>query len=202
MLKLFYSPGSVALASLITLHECQADFEVITMDFQQAEQSRPEYLAINPKGRVPALITEYGVLTETPAILVYLAQQYPQAKLLPELPFEFAQLQSFNSYLASTVHVNHAHKLRGSRWATLESSFEDMRAKVPETILASFQLIERDYLQGDWVMGDQYTVADAYLFTIASWLEGDGVEISNLPKIEAHRARMHARPAVKLALVS
>lgn len=149
---------------------------------------------------MPALITEQGVLTETPAILVYLAQQFPQAKLLPELPFEFARLQSFNSYLASTVHVNHAHKLRGSRWASNDSSFEDMRAKVPETMLAAFQLIEQDYLQGDWVMGEQYTVADAYLFTMASWLEGDGVEISHLPKIVAHRERMHARAAVKMAL--
>lgn len=188
------------MASLITLHECQANFEVVTVDFQQAEQSKPEFLAVNSKGRVPALITEQGVLTETPAILVYLAQQFPQAKLLPELPFEFARLQSFNSYLASTVHVNHAHKLRGSRWASNDSSFEDMRAKVPETMLAAFQLIEQDYLQGDWVMGEQYTVADAYLFTMASWLEGDGVEISHLPKIVAHRERMHARAAVKMAL--
>lgn len=201
MLKLFYFPGTIAQASLITLHECHAEFEAQVVDFQNAEQSKPEYLALNPKGRVPALVTDHGVLTETPAILVYLAQQYPEAALLPDRHFAFAQLQSFNSYLASTVHVNHAHKLRGSRWATEQSSFEDMRAKVSETMLASFQLIEQDYLQGDWVMGKQYTVADAYLFTIAGWLQGDGVDKRYLPKITAHVERMNARPAVQAALV-
>ena len=70
--------------------------------------SRParQYLAINPKGRVPALVTDRGILTETPAILAFIAQSFPQAKLVPDDPFAFAQAQSFNSYLCSTVHIN------------------------------------------------------------------------------------------------
>ena len=78
----------------------------------------------------------------------------------------FAQVQSFNSYLCSTVHVAHAHKMRGYRWATEESSFADMKRMVPETMAACFALIERDMLKGPWVMGEQYTICDPYLFTL------------------------------------
>jgi glutathione S-transferase len=109
-------------------------------------------------------------------------------------------MQAFNSYLASTVHVNHAHKHRGARWATLESSFADMRAKVPETMAASFTLIERDFLKGPWVMGEAYTVADAYLFTVSRWLEGDGVDVNRFPRVAAHMRAMEQRPAVQAAL--
>lgn len=200
MLKLFFSPGSIARASLITLYEVEADFEAVRVDFSKAEQTQAAYREINPKGRVPALVTEQGIVTETPAILVYLAHCYPEANLLPEGPFAFAQLQSFHSYLASTVHVNHAHRFRGARWADQESSFEDMRQKVPETMLSSMRLIEEALLQGPWVFGEHYTVADAYLFTVSSWLDGDGVDVSQLPRVMAHHRRMQARSAVAAAL--
>ena len=130
---------------------------------------------------MPALVTDRGVLTETPAMLAFIAQSFPQAKLAPlDDAFAFAQVQSFNSYLCSTVHVAHAHKGRGSRWATEETSFADMKRKVPETMAACFALIERDMLRGPWVMGEQYTICDPYLYTIGGWLEGDGVDVSTL----------------------
>ena len=166
------------------------------VDFKNSQQTTPGYLAINPKGRVPALVTDRGVLTENPAILTFVAQSAPQARLLPEDPYVFAQAQSFNTYLCSTVHINHAHKMRGYRWAAEENSFADMKRKVPETMAASFGLIEREMFEGPWVMGDQYTVCDPYLFTLGLWLEGDGVDLAALPKVAAHRKRMLERPAV------
>ena len=168
MFKLYYAPGTCALASHIALEEAGASYAAERLDFKNSQQTTPQYLAINPKGRVPALVTDRGTLTETPAILAYIAQSFPQAKLMPDDPFAFAQAQSFNSYLCSTVHINHAHKMRGYRWAVEESSFADMKRKVPETMAASFALIERDMLKGPWVMGEQYTVCDPYLFTIAA----------------------------------
>lgn len=198
MLKLFYAPATCALASRIALEEAGADFELARVNFAENQQRSPEYLAINPKGRVPALVTDKGVLTETPAILVYIAQAYPAAKLaMLDDPFEFARLQAFNSYLCSTVHVNHAHSRRGARWANLQSSFDDMKSKVTENMAASMKLIELDYFEGPWVMGEQYTVADAYLFTIETWLKGDGVDIADFPIIKDHFERMQARPAVQ-----
>ena len=201
MLKLFYAPNTCALASRIALEEAGADYEIARINFAQNEQRSADYLKINPKGRVPALVTEKGILTETPAILIYVAQAFPAAKLaMLDDPFEFARLQAFNSYIASTVHVNHAHGRRGARWANEQSSFEDMRAKVPETMMAAMRLIELDFFEGPWVMGEQYTVADAYLFTIEGWLKGDGVDIDDLPIIKDHHERMSARPAVQRAL--
>lgn len=201
MLKLYYAPGSCALASRIALEDAGADHEIIRLNLAEGDQRRTEFLAINPKGRVPALVTDKGVLTETTAILAYIAQRFPEANLAPlDDPYEFARLQAFNAYLSSTVHVNHAHGRRGARWANEQSSFDDMRSKVPETMAASMRLIELDYFEGPWVMGEQYTVADAYLFTIEGWLKGDGVDIADYPALNDHHQRMLARESVQRAL--
>jgi glutathione S-transferase len=202
MFKLFYAPSTCALATLIALEEAGASYEAERLDFTQSQQRSPEYLAINPKGRVPALLTEHGVLSETPALLAFVAQRFPAAALAPlEDPFRFAQLQAFNSYLCSTVHVAHAHGRRGSRWADDPAAHAAMKRKVPETMRDCFLTLERHMFAGPWVLGERYSVADPYLFTVASWLEGDGVDVSVLPLTLAHRARMLERPAVQRALV-
>ena len=113
MFKLYYAPGTCALASHIALEEAGAAYTTERLDFKNNQQNSAEYLKINPKGRVPALVTDRGVLTETPAMLAFIAQSFPQAKLAPSDAFAFAQAQSFNSYLCSTVHITHAHKRRG-----------------------------------------------------------------------------------------
>jgi len=202
MLKLYYGPGTCARASYIALEEAGAAYATERLDMKNNQQNSAEYLKINPKGRVPALVTDRGVLTETPAMLAYIAQSFPNARLAPDDAFAFAQAQAFNSYLCSTVHVAHAHKGRGARWATEESSYADMKRKVPQTMAACFALIERDMVKGPWVMGEQYTVCDPYLFTIASWLEGDDVDIATFPKVADHFKRMSARPAVQKVLAA
>ena len=161
MLKLYFAPGTCALASHIALAEAGAPYTTEKVDFKTNQQNSPDYLAINPKGRVPALVTDKGVLTETPAILAFLAQAFPQAKLAPcDDPFKFAEVQAFNSYLCSTVHVAHAHKTRGYRWATEESSFADMKRMVTKSFGAAFALIEHNMFRGPWVMGETYTICD------------------------------------------
>lgn len=200
MFTLFYAPGTCALAAHIALEEAGAEYEARRLDFAKAEQQSPDYLAVNPKGRVPALITPRGVLTETPAILAFVAQSFPQAGLAPlDDAFAFAELQAFNSYLCATLHVAHAHKLRGSRWVDDPAAIEAMRRKVPETVGACFDLIERGMLRGPWVMGERYTIADPYLFTVAQWMEGDGIDPARLPRVIEHRRRMMERPAVAKA---
>ena len=201
MFKLYYAPATCALASHITLAEAGADYATEKIDFKVNQQNSPGYLKINPKGRVPALVTDRGILTETPAMLAYIAQSFPQAGLAPlDDPFAFAQVQSFNSYLCATLHVAHAHKLRGARWATEESSFADMKRMIPKSVGACFALIERNMLRGPWVMGESYTICDPYLYTVALWLEGDGVDLASLPKVADHRKRMSERPAVQRVL--
>ena len=201
MLKLFYAVGTCALASHIALEEAGAGYAAVRLDFDANDQRKPEYLKINPKGRVPALTTDAGILTETPAILAYIAQIFPKAELAPLAdPFAFARVQAFNSYLCSTAHVNHAHLGRGSRWADDAASIEDMKRKVPKNVGESFALMESEMVEGPWVMGKAYTICDPYLFTVARWLERDSVDIARFPKIREHHQRMAERPAVKKAL--
>lgn len=203
MLKLYYAAGSCALATHIVLEEAGADYSTARIDFAKEQQKSPEFLKINPKGRVPALVTDRGILTETPAMLVYVAQSFPASRLAPtDDPFAFAQVQSFNSYLCSHVHVAHAHRMRGHRWVDADDahSIAAMRRKVPETVGGAFELIERDMLKGPWVMGDQYTICDPYLFTLAQWLEKDGVDLARIPRVVDHRRRMHERKSVKKAI--
>jgi glutathione S-transferase len=134
-------------------------------------------------------------------MLVFIAQSYPGATLAPlEDPFAFAELQSFNSYLCATVHVAHAHRMRGYRWADEQSSFADMKRKLPQSVGGCFALIEGILLKGPWVMGDRYTIADPYLFTLAQWLDADGVDVSRLPRVIEHRSRMAERPSVIKAI--
>src|SRR5246500_2658276 len=131
MFRLYYAPGTCALATHIALEEAGAPYEAVLVDFRSQSQRSPEYLAVNPKGRVPALVTENGTLTETPALLLFVAQRFPQAELAPLAdPFALAQVQEFNSYLCSTVHVAHAHRMRGTRWADDAAAIEAMKPKV------------------------------------------------------------------------
>lgn len=203
MMRLYYAPGTCALATHIALEEAGAPYEAVLVDFRAQAQRGPEYLAVNPKGRVPALATDAGTLTETPALLCFVAQQFPQAGLAPLAdPFALAQVQEFNSYLCSTVHVAHAHGRRGSRWADDAAAHESMQRKVAANMTECFELIERKFLKGPWVMGERYTICDPYLFTIASWLEGDSVDTAKLPRVMEHRRRMLARPAVQKAVAA
>jgi glutathione S-transferase len=197
MLTFYYAPRTCALATHIALEEAGANYKAVRVDFSKGEQRSPEYLRLNPKGRVPLLVTGKGALTENPALLLYIAQTHPQVNLAPlGDAFAMAKLNAFLSYLCSTVHPFHAHKLRGARWTDDPAAQESMKAKVPQNMGDAFTLIETEYFAGPWTMGEAYSVADAYLFTIANWLEGDGVDPRRFPKVWDFMQRMAERPAV------
>ncbi|MEZ5716115.1 MAG: glutathione S-transferase family protein [Paracoccaceae bacterium] len=195
MLRLHCAPQTISVATAITLTEAGLPFQPVAVDFATAQQTTPGYHAINPKGRVPALETPQGILTETGALLEYAAALAPEAGLVPQDPFQAALMREMMFYLASTMHVNHAHKMRGHRWAEREDSHLDMRAKVPQTMAASCAWVE-SRLQGPYLLGDALCLADPYLFTICTWLPGDGVDISAYPRLAAHHAAMNARASV------
>lgn len=198
MLTFYYAPRTCALAAHLALEHAGAHYEAVAVNFAVQAQRSPEFLAINPKGRVPALVTERGILTEIPALLLYVAQRFPEARLAPlDDIFALAQMQAFNSYLCSTVHVAHAHRVRGARWADEPAAIEAMKAKVPQNMTDCMLLIENSLLRGPWVLGEHYSVADMYLYTIAGWLEADSVDTGLLPRVMAHRARMQADPLVQ-----
>jgi glutathione S-transferase len=194
----YFAKKSVAIAAHLALEESGASYEAREIDFAATEQRSDNYLKINPKGRVPALATDKGIITETPAILAYIAQTNPAANLAPiNNPYLFAKCQEFNLYLCSTVHVAHAHRVRGNRWADDDPSILAMQNKVAQNMSDYFELIESEMFIGPWVLGDDYSICDAYLFTIAQWLKGDGVELSKYPTISDFEKRMRSREAVK-----
>lgn len=202
-MKLFYAPHSCALASHMALEDAGAEYELVRVDFASSEQRSDAYKAINPKARVPSLVTPRGVLTETPAILMFVAQTYPQAGLAPlDDAWQLAQVQSFNAYLCATVHVAHAHRMRGYRWADDAAAIEAMKRKVPQSVGECFDLIERTMFKGPFVMGDSYTICDPYLFTLAQWWEADGVDPARFPKLSDFRARLAARDTVRRAIAA
>lgn len=201
MMKLYYAAHTCALASHIALEDAGAEYSTVRINFAAHEQRSPEYLAINPKGRVPALVTERGILTETPAMLAFIAQSFPRARLAPlDDPFAFAEVQAFNSYLCATLHVAHAHRMRGHRWADDPAAIEAMKRKVPDSVGACYELIESKMLRGPWVMGDSYTACDPYLFTVAQWMEADSIDPARFPKVRDHRQRMSERATVRKAI--
>src|ERR1700759_425414 len=176
MLKLYYAPNACSLAPHIALADAGADFEAVRVDTKGGEQRSESYLAINPKGRVPALVTDRGTLTEVAVILGWVAQTYPAAHLKPDGDFfTFSKMQEFNIYLASTVHVTFAHYSRTERWADSAAAIAELKAKVPSSLATVLAPIERQLADGrPWVMGEQYTVADPYLYVMDRWLEREG----------------------------
>ncbi|MES2254197.1 MAG: glutathione S-transferase N-terminal domain-containing protein [Pseudomonadota bacterium] len=208
MLKLFYAPNACSLAPHIALNEAGADYEAVLVDTKNGEQRSAAYLAINPKARVPSLATDRGILTEVPVLLAYIARIFPDAKLAPmawktpDDQFDFFEMQSFNTYLASTIHITYAHLFRPERYADSDAAKADMRAKVAKSLGDQLQLVEERFADGrEWVHGAQYTVSDPYLYVFTRWLDREGAGgIARFPKLAEHRARMQARPAVQKTL--
>nr|WP_158966014.1 glutathione S-transferase family protein [Chachezhania sediminis] len=198
---LHYAPGTIASAVAIALEELGLPYELQQVSFAEAEQTGPAFHALNPKGRVPVLVTARGPLTETGAILEYLAQLAPAggpegAALMPADAYDAARVRSVMYYLASTVHVAHAHMRRGTRWATQESSFADMAAKVPQNMADCCAFLEDNVIEGPFVLGETLTLADPYLYVITTWLKADEVDIAEYPKLAVFAAAMEERASV------
>ncbi|MCF2903674.1 glutathione S-transferase family protein [Octadecabacter sp. CECT 8868] len=193
MLTLFAAKGTVAVASQIALEEAGLPYNTRWISFADGDQHAAPFRALNPKGRVPALITDFGPLTETPAILEYISEL--SGNLMPDTPIERARVREMLSYLASTMHVNHAHKFRGARWSDDPAAHATMVAKVPETMAESCAYLESQLPDSGWLL-DEYSIADIHMVSVCRWLAADKVDIENFPKLAAHFAAMKSRPAV------
>ena len=202
-LKLFFSPNACSLASHIALEEAGADYELVLTSTKAGAQKKPDYLAVNPKGKVPALQTDRGVLTENPVILGWIAQTFPAAKLAPnDDSFAFGDMQAFNMFLSATVHVAFAHHFRPERYVDGDDCRAAVKTKAPQALAEHFRLIEEKLSDGRaWVHGEAYTVSDPYLLVFTRWLDENGLgDLGDYPHVKAHRGRVEARPAVRRAL--
>ncbi|MBX3478053.1 MAG: glutathione S-transferase C-terminal domain-containing protein [Brevundimonas sp.] len=193
MLTLYYSPGACAMASHSALEEAEADFALEKIDLKAGQQRTPEYLAVNPAGVTPALKTEKGVITQNAAILTFVAETFPHAGLAPvDDPFEMARFNAFNGFLGASLHPA-IGKLLFSR-PPLEGAARDQAA---DQALAKYDLVEQQLLEGPWVFGEGWTLADDYLMVFTRWARQGGLlDKGRFPRLNAHLDLVQARPAV------
>ncbi len=196
-LKLYYSPGACALASHIALEESGLPFDLQKIDLRQGEQRTPEFLAVNPAGSTPALVTDEGVLTENLVIMTWVARSAPHLTPAPD-SFAFFKMQSLNGFLGSSLHPAIGRVLFAR--PPLEG---EARAAAVEMAMSKYGVVEDSLYKGPWAMGDSYTVADGYLYVFCRWVKAAGLlDADRFPKLTAHIEAMQARPAVQRALAT
>ena len=199
MLKLYYSPGACALASHIALEEAGADFELVKIDLSAGEQRTPEFLAVNPAGSTPALVTDDGILTENSVIMAHVARTHPEANLAEDASsFGFSKMQSLNGFLSASVHPA-IGRLLFSR-PPLQG---ETRQAALDAALSKYDVVEQSLLKGPWAMGETYTVADGYLSVFTRWArQAKLLDTGRFPGLNAHLDAVQARPAAQRAFAA
>ncbi len=195
-MKLYYSPAACSMSPHIVLRETGLPFELVQVNI--AEHKTPDganYRQINPKGQVPALQLDNGqILTEGPAIVQYLADLAPEKKLIPQAgSFERYRVQEWLNFTCSELHKNFGliFKMR---------EIEGSKQSLSDAIVQRIGYVAQQLEGKDFLVGNAFTVADAYLFTSLSWCKFVGIDLAPWPAINAFNARVAARPAVLAAL--
>lgn len=194
-MKLYYSPGACSLASHIALREAGVTFEAVKVGRDKKTADGADYNAINPKGYVPALTLDDGqVLTEGPAILQYVADRNPSSGLAPPAgDMQRYRLQEWLGFLNSEVHKNFSPFFN-------PAATEPMKEMAKANVLRRLSFTEQALGSKPFLLGERFTVADAYLFTILSWSQYAGVDLGQWPALKALHARVAARPQVQAAM--
>lgn len=195
-MKLYFYPGACSLAAHIVLREAGLPFDLVQVDLATRKTLNGEdFLAINPKGYVPALQLDDGqVLTEDQVILQYLADQKPDAGLAPAAGTpERYRLMEWLAFIATEVH-----KGFGPFWNPAIP--DEVKKLAGERLAVRFGYLDEKLAGGAFLMGERYTVADPYLFTILGWADFHKIDLSPWPRLIEYKGRIFARPAVQEAL--
>ncbi|MFZ5669457.1 MAG: glutathione S-transferase family protein [Pseudomonadota bacterium] len=197
---LYYAPGVCSLASHIAFEEAGVEVDYVRLDLSRGDVRQPDYLKLNPKGRVPLVVTDRGVLTESPAILAWIAQTWPHAALAPlDDPWALAQVNAFNAYLSGTLHgLAFAGVFQPGRFVDGEAAQAALKTKAMQTVRDTLALIEGKLADEGWIHG-AYSTSDPYLAVLSGWLAHTGESIEQFPRIAAHARRVRARPAARRA---
>lgn len=204
MLTLFYSPVACSVASHIVLEEIGEPYEVKAVHILKEEHKNSAYLKINPRARIPSLICDGRVLTETVAILTYLARRHPEKNLLPTDAWEAAQCMSIMAWLASSVHPSFRHFGRPERFADDAVAHASVKQKGRATFWSHCHEIDALLAGKQWAMGSQYTVCDPYLLVFYAWFflpeRPINLPLEEIPNYTRFIERMVKRPAVRTVL--
>ena len=195
-MKLYFAPAACSMAAHIALNEAGLDYELERVDLKAHQTASGEdYYAINPKGSVPALAYNGGsVLTEAAVVLQYIADRKPEAWLAPAAgSIERYRLMEWLNFVSSELH-----KGFGPFWNPKASA--DAREQAKEKLAQRFAFVAKALGDKAYLMGDVFTVADAYLYTVLAWTKIHGIDLSPWPPLQAYLARVRERPAVKRTL--
>lgn len=196
-IKLYYSPGACSFASHITLEETGLPYETQKIDTAAGQQRSPEYLAINPRGRVPTCVVDGHVITENVGIMTYFAGGYPKAKLWPEDTWHQALAVSTMAWLSNSVHPAYSHIVRAARYSDDAAAQETIKAKGRETFEGYLREIDGLLAGRKWSIGDHFTCVDGYLLVFYRWANRQKMPVRDLKNYSALADRVLARPAVK-----
>jgi glutathione S-transferase len=204
MYNLFFCPGTCSMASHIMLEECGADYKTTAVALSKGEQRTEEYLKINPHSKVPALAVGDRIITQNVAILPYIADQFPDANLLPKDPIERANCIETAGWLTSAVHGAFGLVLHPERPGGGADIGEDAMKAIGETARKTYwnSMVEIDARLADrqWMMGDQYTILDPYALVFYGWGNRIDMPMGDLKNYTAFKDRMIERPAVRRVL--
>jgi len=195
-MKLYFSPGACSLASHIALREAGLPVELVRVADRKLKDGS-DYLRINPKGYVPAIQLDDGqVLTEGAALLQYIGDQAPASGLIPKPgTLERFRANEWLTYISSEIH-------KGFSPLFNKDIKDDAKAVLKAKLESRFGVLEQHLAKNQYLMGDQFTVADAYLYTVISWSGGVGIDLSPWPHLAAYRQSIAERPQVREALQS
>jgi glutathione S-transferase len=195
-MKLYFKPGSCSLSPHIVLRELGLPFDLERVDTKAAKTaSGQDFLSINPKGYVPVLqLDENAVLTEGVAIVQYLADRKPEGRLAAEPgSLERFRLQEWLNYIATELH-------KGFGGPLFTNAPEETKRAVREAYAKKLDFLTQHLQSRDFLLGERFTVADAYLFTVLSWSKGRGIELERWPVLKRYFDRILTRPAVRAAI--
>jgi glutathione S-transferase len=200
-IQLYMAPGTCARVSAIALEEAGLEFKTQLIRFMKGEHKSPDYKKINPKGKVPSLVIDGEVLTENVAIITYLNQRFPEAKLMPEASDLFARTKQLAdlSFCSSMLHPI-VTRIRMPQFFANEDAAKHVWEKGCEAMSEYFKLIDERLSKGPWWCGENWSVIDAYLYWIYWRVEGADFSVGDYSYFQDHKSRMELRPAVQKAL--
>jgi glutathione S-transferase len=199
MIKLYYHPGNASLTPHVLLNEIGAPFELVHIDCDKGEQRAPEFLRINPHGRVPTLVHDDLVLYETAAIVLHLVERFPDAGLAPPPGTnERSLFYRWIAHLSSTIQPEMRPYFYAEQHTQDPARVGDVKATADRRLRAMFEVVDEQLGDGPWLLGDRYSAADPYLTMLVRWTRNMTRPARTLPNLAAHAERVLARPKVKL----
>ena len=198
-MKLYFSPGACSLSPHIALREAGLDFQLVKVDLKNRKLSADgsDFTKINPKGYVPVLELDDGSrLTEGPAIVQFIADQKPESGLAPKSgALERYRLQEWLTFINSEIHKGFSPLFK-------QNTPDDYKAVARENLRGRLAFVAEHLAKNEFLLGERFSVADGYLFTVLNWTQWMGIDLAQWPSLVAFQERVGSRPAVKAALAA